>query len=223
MPSETIQDYLKTIYRLGGDRGESVSPGEVANSLGVTPATATIMIQRLHNSGEYVEYQKRVGAKLTSKGRREALRILRRHRLIELFLVQILGFGWEEVHSEAERLEHALSDRVIERLAVLLGNPQYDPHGTPIPDAKGKMPIDERIPLSKATEGSYIVLSIGDIPPSLRATWSERGLRPGTPLTLLAVDPSADLWQIELNSNTEKKKVWSLGSKVAEAIHVRAI
>lgn len=216
MPSETVEDYLKAIYRLGG--GEEVSPGDVAESLGVTPATATLMMQRLDREGEFVEYLRRGCVRLTAKGRREALRVLRRHRLIELFLVEVLGMGWEEVHGEAERLEHAFSDRLVERVAEMLGEPKYDPHGRPIPDARGRVPEERRVPLSGVGVGEYVVVSYGEMAEGVREVWVGRGLRLGGRVRVVGVDEVGDVVEVELGGER-----WAMGGRVAEGVMVRAV
>ena len=140
MPTSTVEDYLKQIYleQQSAPAGELVSLGKLASSMGVVPGTATSMIKALADSG-LVNYEPRGGARLTRGGEQLALRVLRRHRLVELFLVKVLGLDWSEVHPEAEELEHAISEKVLERIDALLGRPSVDPHGDPIPSAKGKL------------------------------------------------------------------------------------
>src|SRR5437762_7657397 len=140
MPTSTVEDYLKQIYleQQSAPADELVSLGKLASSMGVVPGTATSMIKALADSG-LVNYEPRGGARLTRGGEQLALRVLRRHRLVELFLVKVLGLDWSEVHVEAEELEHAISDKVLERIDALLERPSVDPHGDPIPTAKGKL------------------------------------------------------------------------------------
>src|SRR5688500_10652145 len=139
MASITVENYLKQIYLEQQDsRGELVPMGRLATAMGVVPGTATSMIKALADSG-LVDYEPRSGARLTRGGEQLALHVLRRHRLVELFLVKVLGLDWSEVHDEAEELEHAISDKVLERIDKLLGHPTTDPHGDPIPTAKGKV------------------------------------------------------------------------------------
>src|SRR5215207_4136764 len=140
MASSTVEDYVKQIYveqATAGDGG-LVPMGKLAAAMGVVPGTATSMIQALAKSG-LVEYEPRTGVRLTKGGEQLALHVLRRHRLVELLLVQVLGLDWSEVHAEAEELEHVISDKVLERIDALLGHPSADPHGDPIPSAKGKV------------------------------------------------------------------------------------
>src|SRR5678816_3534134 len=139
MASSTVENYLKQIYleqQLAPD--ELVSMGKLAASMGVVPGTATSMIKALADSG-LVSYEPRSGVRLTNGGEQLALHVLRRHRLVELFLVKVLGLDWSEVHDEAEELEHAISEKVLDRIDALLEHPSVDPHGDPIPPAKGKM------------------------------------------------------------------------------------
>src|SRR2546423_10464292 len=141
MPSSTVENYVKQIYLEqieSGDAAALVSMGRLAAAMGVVPGTATAMVKALADAG-LVEYELRGGAHLTRGGERLALHVLRRHRLVELFLVKVLGLDWSEVHDEAEELEHAISDKVLERIDAALGHPSVDPHGDPIPSAKGKV------------------------------------------------------------------------------------
>jgi DtxR family Mn-dependent transcriptional regulator len=139
LPSSTVENYLKAIYLGVGALapGQRLLPmGQLASSLGVAPGTATTMVKTLAESG-LVEYEPYTGVRLTAAGQRLAALVLRRHRLIELFLVQVMGFSWDEVHDDAEQLEHVVSDRLIDRIDEMLGRPEVDPHGDPIPDPQG--------------------------------------------------------------------------------------
>src|SRR3954469_24280150 len=140
MPSSTVENYLKQIYleQQGQQAGELVAMGRLATAMSVTPGTATTMIKALAEAN-LVTYEPRTGVRLTKPGEQLALHVLRRHRLLELFLVKVLGLDWSEVHDEAEHLEHAISEKVIERIDALLGHPSTDPHGDPIPTSKGKV------------------------------------------------------------------------------------
>lgn len=127
----SVEDYLKAIYELESTQG--VAPtSDIANRLSVAPASVTGMVRRLAAQG-WLEYERYRGVKLTVPGRRAALRTLRRHRIIELYLVRVLGYTWDAVHVEAERLEHAASEELVDRMASMLGDPLHDPHGSPIP------------------------------------------------------------------------------------------
>src|SRR6185295_9337168 len=139
LPSSTVENYLKAIFQgqtalTGGDH--LVPMGQVASSVGVAPGTATTMVKALAESG-LAEYEPYSGVRLTDAGERLAGLVLRRHRLVELFLVQVMGMSWAEVHDEAEQLEHVVSERLIERIDAMLGRPTHDPHGDPIPNPEG--------------------------------------------------------------------------------------
>jgi DtxR family transcriptional regulator, Mn-dependent transcriptional regulator len=137
LPSSTVENYLKTIALQQDAASDALLPtGQLAQTLGVTPGTATAMVKALADAG-LVQYEPYSGVRLTEAGQKLAALVLRRHRLIELFLVQVLGFGWDEVHEEAEKLEHVVSDRLIDRIDAMLGRPECDPHGDPIPEPDG--------------------------------------------------------------------------------------
>ena len=139
LPSQTVENYLKTIFlaqAVAPARDDLVPMGQIAAALGVVPGTATTMVKTLSESG-LVHYEPYMGVRLTPAGEKLASLVLRRHRLIELFLVKVLGMSWAEVHDEAERLEHAVSERLIDRIDEMLGRPAVDPHGDPIPIARG--------------------------------------------------------------------------------------
>lgn len=141
LASSTVENYLKAIY-LGVaalDAPQRLLPmGQLASALGVAPGTATTMVKTLAESG-LVRYEPYSGVVLTAAGEKLAALVLRRHRLIELFLVQVMGYAWDEVHDEAEHLEHAVSDRLIDRIDEMLGRPEADPHGDPIPNSEGRV------------------------------------------------------------------------------------
>jgi DtxR family transcriptional regulator, Mn-dependent transcriptional regulator len=138
LPTATVENYLKAIYlgTAGTAASQLLPMGQLASALGVAPGTATTMVKTLADSG-LVDYQPYTGVALTAAGERLAALVLRRHRLIELFLVRVMGYSWDEVHDEAEQLEHVVSDRLIDRIDEMLGRPETDPHGDPIPNAEG--------------------------------------------------------------------------------------
>ncbi len=193
MPTTTVEDYLKKLYMAEQARpGEMVPMGAVASDNEVTPGTATSMIKALAESG-LVEYTPRVGTKLTRAGRRLALQVLRRHRLIELFLVEIVGLDWSEVHAEAEVLEHAISDKLLARIDELLGFPETDPHGDPIPTADGKTRRLKLTPLLQCEPGQRATIArITDQSPAFLQFIERHGLTPGSPVVLITNDPDAD-------------------------------
>lgn len=186
--SQSVEDFLKAIYTLQRDR-DRVSTNALADVLNITAPAVTDMAQRLVDEGT-VDYLKYRGVRLTDDGERVALKMLRRHRLIELYLVQDLGYQLHEVHDEAEALEHTVSDRFVEAIAVKLGDPQYDPHGDPIPTIEGVMPERDLQPLSKLAlhTPARIRRFMMDNPQMLRYT-QERGLMIGKALEVTARDP----------------------------------
>src|SRR5512134_3875488 len=144
----SIQDYLKTIYELT-ENGESASTNALAKKMNIRAPSVTGMVQKLASAKPaLVEYQKHQGVTLTEEGRKAALEVIRHHRLLEAWLVQTLGYSWDEVHEEAERLEHVISEDFERRIAAAMGHPDRDPHGEPIPTADLKMPSDESLSLS---------------------------------------------------------------------------
>jgi DtxR family Mn-dependent transcriptional regulator len=208
MASSTVEDYLKQLYiEQGSAKGrESVPTGRLAAAMGVVPGTATSMVKALADSG-LVQYEARAGVRLTSRGEQLALHVLRRHRLVELFLVQVLGLDWSEVHEEAEALEHAVSDRVIEKMDQLLGYPKADPHGDPIPSGRGDAPGDLR---SDAEEKRRIsladcplnqpqrVMRVLDQEPDFLKFVKRQGLVPGTRVVVQTREMAAQAIRVQL-------------------------
>jgi DtxR family Mn-dependent transcriptional regulator len=154
VPSLTVENYVKTIYLIAnrGPSGHSVATGELAQALSVSPGTVTGMLKTL-SEADLATYAPYEGARLTPAGERLALTVLRRHRLIELFLSQTLDLAWDEVHEEAEHLEHAVSERLVDRIDAYLGHPAVDPHGDPIPRADGSLTEPEGTPLANLARG----------------------------------------------------------------------
>lgn len=185
--SSTVEDYLKAVLKFE-DRNEKASTSKVARHLEVTDATVTDMLRKLQAAG-LLEYTPYYGASLTARGREIALKILRRHRLIELFLHQIMGYGWEQVHQEAEKLEHAVSDYFVERIDVLLNHPDKDPHGEAIPDARGFREAENDISLVDAEPGKYTIRRIVDSNPELLTYLHQESLVPTQHITLLEKAP----------------------------------
>lgn len=199
MPSSTIENYAKNIYLLSQQLGrEQVPMGEVARALGVVPGTATTMIKSLARHG-YAEYEPRAGVALSAEGRTLALQVLRRHRLIETFLVEKLGMDWGEIHEEAEALEHAVSERMLERLDAFLGRPSYDPHGDPIPDASGRMQTRQLRPLSECQAGTQTRIGrILDQEEAFLRFVQEHGLTPGSLIAVRRFNASAQCLEVEV-------------------------
>jgi len=179
--SRSVEDYLKAIYGLS-ERGEAASTSAVAEALAVQPASVTGMVKRLAESGllEHVPYR---GVRLTERGTREALQVLRRHRIIETYLCERLGYAWEDVHEEAERLEHAASDRLVEEMARALHFPSHDPHGAPIPTSSGEIEVTDFATLADATPGAELrVRAVRDEDPLGLRSLEATGLTPGVHL-----------------------------------------
>lgn len=176
----TVENYLKTIYQLASDEPRrKVTTGRVADALGVSPGTVTSMLKTLAeaNLATYKPYE---GVELTAAGEALALRVIRRHRLIELFLVQTLDLTWDEVHDEAEHMEHAVSDWLVDRIEQHLGHPKFDPHGDPIPTADGAIAQDEGTPLAQVPAGSqFRVVRVLDQSPAFLRELSDTGIAIG--------------------------------------------
>jgi DtxR family Mn-dependent transcriptional regulator len=184
--TDSSQNYLKVIYDLTAS-GEPASTNAVAARLGIAPASVTGMLQRLAASHPpLVKYRRHQGVRLTRAGERAALEVIRHHRLIETFLQQSLGYSWDEVHEEAERLEHAISEDLEARIAEVLGNPKRDPHGDPIPTAALTMPRTRDVPLGRVQPGQRAVLRrVRTEDPALLRHLEELGLVPGVRLKVL--------------------------------------
>jgi DtxR family transcriptional regulator, Mn-dependent transcriptional regulator len=213
--SSSVGDYVKAIWDLGGVG--SASTKEVSARLLVSPASVSNMFARLQEMG-LVEHERYRGATLTERGRREALRLVRRHRLIETFLLEHLGYDWQEVHEEAERLEHAVSDAFTDRLAAFLGHPEHDPHGDPIPSAEGDLEADDSFPLSQAVVGRRLRISkVSDEDAAMLDYFGDRNLVPGRLLTVREVRALDGVVIVE----DEEKGVYALGEPLARSIFVR--
>ena len=220
MPSSTVENYLKCIYmeeqRLGDQR---VTTGQIATALQVTPGTATSMVKALSDAG-LVSYEPYNGVKLTPEGFRLAAHVLRRHRIVELFLVKVMGMDWAEVHNDAEVLEHAVSDRLIERMFEMLGRPSVDPHGDPIPTAGGV--VDEKeyanlvdCPLWRPLRLARVIDQGVDFLRLLK----HHGLVPGSELRVESRQEEADTILVRAASG----KPVSLGLRAASKILVEPI
>jgi DtxR family transcriptional regulator, Mn-dependent transcriptional regulator len=199
--TRSVEDYLKAIYRLSPP-GRTASTSEIAQRLELSPASVSGMVKRLSEHGllEHVPYK---GVQLTADGRRAALRMLRRHRLIEAYLVAFLGYTWDTVHAEAERLEHAVSDTLVERMAAVLGNPTVDPHGDPIPTPDGDIHETASIPLSEVPAGTSVeVRQVEEGQPDRLRYIASVGLRPGVHLTVVDRQPFRGPITIEVAGQT---------------------
>lgn len=194
--SASVGDYLKAIWLLG--HPEAATTKAIAAQLGVSPASVSGMLGKLHDLG-LVRYARYHGACLTDAGRAEALRLVRRHRLLETFLHTHLGYPWDAVHAEAERLEHVISERFTERLAAFLGELSFDPHGDPIPQADGALPETRDLPLAELLGGQgFRVHRLKTQESGVLAHFASLGLVPGQCLIVRHHDPVAGLLHLEL-------------------------
>ncbi len=184
--SPAVEDYLKAIYDLTCEQ-ERASTRQIAERMGVRPASATGMIQRLAaGDAPLLEYQKHRGVALTPAGKRAALEIIRHHRLLETYLHQALGYSWDQVHSEADRLEHVISEEFEERIAQSLGHPLVDPHGEPIPTRELHVHAEALLTLEDMRTGQQgVVQRVGDTSPDMLRYLGEIGLVPGAQLQVL--------------------------------------
>ncbi len=192
MPTSTVEEYLKQLYlaQVEGEGG-AMATGQLATAMGVVPGTATSMIKALADSG-LVDYEPRKGARLTERGEQLALHVLRRHRLVELFLVEVLELDWSVVHEEADTLEHAISDRVLEQIDSILGHPEVDPHGDPIPTHLGHVREPSARGLAECPVGEpQQVMRILDQSPGFLTFADRHGLTPGAVVTMLEGEPAA--------------------------------
>lgn len=215
--SVSIQDYLKNIYELT-ENGESASTTALAKKLNISAPSVTGMIQKLASANPaLVEYQKHQGVMLTREGKKVALEVIRHHRLLEAWLVQTLGYSWDEVHEEAEKLEHVISEDFEGRIAAAMGHPGRDPHGELIPTADLKMPNDDSTPLSVLRPGqSAIVQSVKAADSDLLRYLSGLGLVPGTEIEVREYSPFDHNLTVKVG-----RKIIVLGNSITTKIHVR--
>ena len=200
--TRSVEDYLKAIYQLSPE-GRPAATSEIANLLALSAPSVTGMVKRLSEHGllEHVPYR---GVLLTEDGRRAALRMVRRHRLIEAYLVEFLGYSWDTVHEEAERLEHAVSDTLVEQMAGALGHPSVDPHGDPIPSADGSIQELACIPLSDVPVGETVAISrVHESQPDRLRYIASLGLRPGVEVTVVDRQPMDDLVTVQVGPETQ--------------------
>jgi DtxR family Mn-dependent transcriptional regulator len=196
-PSRAVQDYLKAIHSLGGC-DQQVSPVDIAERLQVRAPSVTGMLKRLADAG-WIDYKPGHGARLTPQGMTEALRVIRRHRLVELFLHRVLGLDWSEIDAEAEALEHAISPRLEQALAAHLGEPLEDPHGHPIPTREGAMARRDLQPLTDFRAGQRVLIrEVQDDSPERLRRWQALGLVPGATVEFLRHQPLDDLYEVRV-------------------------
>ena len=221
LPSYTVENYLKAILQaqIGLREEELVPMGRLAAALGVVPGTATTMMKALAESG-LVKYEPYAGVRLTPAGEKLAAMVLRRHRLIELFLVKVMGMSWTEVHDEAEHLEHAVSDRLIERIDEMLGRPAVDPHGDPIPDSQGLVDRSEYDTLLTCPVGSRVAVSrVTDQDTSFLRFVERHHLKPGSIVEVEERDEAAD--SVRLRGEDDREI--TIGARAASKVMVQAL
>jgi DtxR family transcriptional regulator, Mn-dependent transcriptional regulator len=227
LPSQTVENYLKTIHLTeAANRAHAQAPsgeralvamGQLASALGVVPGTATTMVKALAESG-LVHYEPYMGVRLTEAGEKLASLVLRRHRLIELFLVQVMGMSWAEVHDEAERLEHAVSERLIDLIDEMLGRPETDPHGDPIPTAEGTISHPEYVDLLSAPLGTPLtVVRVVDQGADFLRFIEDRQLKPGSTVTVESRDDQADAVRLRTASSDHT----TIGTRAASKVLVQ--
>jgi DtxR family Mn-dependent transcriptional regulator len=206
-PTHAVQDYLKAIHSLGGAE-KTVSPLDIAARLEVRGPSVTGMLKRLSEAG-FIAYEPGRGARLTSQGVSEARRVIRRHRLVELFLTRVLGLDWSEVDVEADALEHAISPRLEQALAAHLGEPLEDPHGHPIPTREGQLTERKLLRLNQFRAGDAAVIrEAQDDNPDRLKRWQTLGLIPGAVVHILSFQPLDALFELRVGD-----KILTLGSE----------
>ncbi len=212
---QAIEDYLKTIYMLA-ESESPVSTSRLAEARGVKPASVTSMVQRLHKLN-LVNYEKHYGVTLTAAGEKIALEVLRHHRLLELYLIEALGFSWDEVHEQAEVLEHVISEKLEERIAAVLGHPTLDPHGDPIPAKDGTIVQVETQPLSSLPlhYTAYVARIVDDTNSEMLRYLAEQGLTPGAALHLVQREPFEGPVTVQVGEQTAV-----IGRQLAQSILV---
>lgn len=217
MATPTVENYVKQLFLEQQRSSERLVPlGKLAAAMEVVPGTATTMVKALADSG-LVHYESRSGARLTRSGEKLALHVLRRHRLLELFLVKVLGLDWSEVHDEAEVLEHAISEKVLERIDQMLGHPTADPHGDLIPDAAGEFAPRSSQRLAECQAGQEVrVAFVESRDKDFLKFAEEQGLVPGSRVRVEQINPAADAVTVR----PEGRGSVVIGTSAADRIHV---
>jgi DtxR family transcriptional regulator, Mn-dependent transcriptional regulator len=221
VPSKTIENYIKQIYALQQESpGKVVPMGRLAELMKVVPGTATSMVKALSDAN-LVTYEPRGGVRLTESGQKLALHVLRRHRLVELLLVKMLGLDWSEVHDEAEEIEHVVSDKVLDAIDRVLDWPEVDPHGDPIPSAGGRIPLEKHTTLANCPlRRSVKIVRVLDQQQHFLQFAHQAGLLPGTLVVVQNRDPHADAINLHVhNTKAERSRVVSFA--VAEKFLVK--
>ncbi|NVJ85655.1 MAG: metal-dependent transcriptional regulator [Algoriphagus sp.] len=216
MASQTEENYLKALFNLANEEGE-INISELANQLTVSMPTANSMVKNLQKRG-LVQYEKYKPVKLTASGKQEAALIIRKHRLTEMFLVNKMGFGWEEVHEIAEQVEHIHAPKFFERMDEMMGHPTVDPHGSPIPDRQGRIQHLQLKSLSEAKPGQEVILSaLADSSTEFLQYLNSRNLSLGTELKILSKEPFDESIIVQYEENVKE----TLSQKVCEKLLVK--
>jgi DtxR family Mn-dependent transcriptional regulator len=216
MNTLTEENYLKAIFKLSGDEGKAVYTTDIASRMEMSSASVTDMLRKLSQK-KLITYKKYQGVTMTASGKKAALTVIRKHRLWEMFLVEKLGFGWEEVHPVAEQLEHIHSEKLIEELDKFLGYPKADPHGDPIPDSNGKFPVRKQIPLSELPENETAVIAgVVDKSPVFLRHLEKNGFTVGTTVKVNAIEE----FDNSLNVDLKNKKSMHISHEVAKNLLV---
>jgi DtxR family Mn-dependent transcriptional regulator len=216
--TQAIEDYIRAIYDLTADGGRAAT-NQLAEKLGVAAASVTGMLNTLAGlNPPLVDYQKHHGVQLTPDGKKVALEIVRHHRLLEAFLHQVLGYAWDEVHAEADRLEHVISEQFEERMAAALGDPSHDPHGEPIPTRELQMPETSVLALADLRPGqSAVVRRVASSDPELLRYLGELGIIPQAEVKVLEFSPYDENLTVLVHA---KEKAAVLGTKITRVIFV---
>ncbi len=217
MPSLTVENYIKAIFQVSLINNGQAATGQLAQALGVSPGTVTSMLKTL-SEGNLVSYTPYEGVRLTDAGNALALRVVRRHRLIEQFLVKTLDLSWDEVHEEAEHMEHAVSDRLVDKIDAFLGHPTVDPHGDPIPQADGTLVASDNRKLAECQVGEQFRLArVIDQSPEFLRFLSNAGLELGTSGKIVTNSAEAGIVTVSIDGNEK-----TLGRVAADKLLVAA-
>jgi DtxR family Mn-dependent transcriptional regulator len=219
--TQSVEDYLKAIYELTAD-GQRAATNQLAEKMGVKAASVTGMLKTLSKGDDpLVEYQKHHGVLLTPAGKTASLEVVRHHRLLEMFLHEVLGFEWDEVHAEADRLEHVISDQFVERMAAALGDPTHDPHGEPIPTRDLQMPATPSQALYDLRPGqTAVVHRVANADPELLRYLGELGVVPHARLHVLDFSPYDEILTLQVDGQDHTAV---LGAKITRAVFVEVV
>ncbi len=214
MVGSSVQDYVKAIYKLSL-KNKAITPTHLAERLGVSSPAVTKMVRKLQDL-KLVRYARSKGLSLTPSGEKIALEVIRHHRLLELYLTEALGYSWEEVHDEAEKLEHVISEHFEEKIEKLLGYPTHDPHGAPIPTRDGDVEASEIIKLSRLEPGQRAVIrQVSDNDSDMLSYLGSLGMYPGTRVEMVAKEPYGGSLRIKVSGKNH-----SIGSELAEKVFI---